>query len=268
MGHAVGWPFPRGGAARLDRGARRPPARSSAARSRPSTGGRAAAGGLVLADVAPRQLARIAGERLPAAVSRDARRYRHGPGAFKVDWALDGADSLDVRPSARAPGRSTSVARWMRSRRPSGTRGRARLPSGRSSSSRSRAASTPRAPGQHTAWAYCHVPNGSTRDMTDRIEAQVERFAPGFRDRDPRRGTSWAPPISSGTTATSSAVTSTAARWTSASSSSARPRRLVPYRTPFRGVYLCSASTPPGGGVHGMCGYFAARLALRDLRRR
>ena len=123
-----------------------------------------------------------------------------------------------------------------------------------------------RAPaGKATAWAYCHVPAGSTVDMTDRIEAQVERFAPGFRDRILGRATHGRPRWRR-TTRTTSAATSTAASRTSASSSSGPWPSLDPYRV-GEGLYLCSSSTPPGGGVHGMCGVQAARSSLRhELR--
>jgi phytoene dehydrogenase-like protein len=121
-----------------------------------------------------------------------------------------------------------------------------------------------RAPaGQHTLWGYCHVPNGSGVDMTERIEAQIERFAPGFRDRILARVTRTATQtaaynpnylggdINGGAASLRQTAFRPVARWN-------------PYRTPLEGVYLCSASTPPGGGVHGMCGYLAARAALRD----
>ena len=119
-------------------------------------------------------------------------------------------------------------------------------------------------PGKHTAWAYCHVPNGSTVDMTDAIEAQVERFAPGFRDLIAARS-AWTAPTSSGATPTSSAATSPAA--SDLRQFFMRPVRARSLPTPLTGVYLCSSSTPPGGGVHGMCGYWAARAALRGSRR-
>ena len=120
-----------------------------------------------------------------------------------------------------------------------------------------------RAPeGKHTGWAYCHVPNGSTRDMTAAIEAQVERFAPGFGDLILVRSRRWTAPRWSGATPTTWAATSTGACRARPSSSRARSRGRFPTRTPIDGVYLCSSSTPPGGGVHGMGGYWAAQAAL------
>jgi phytoene dehydrogenase-like protein len=122
-----------------------------------------------------------------------------------------------------------------------------------------------RAPaGNHTAWAYCHVPHGSTVDMTAQIEAQIERFAPGFRERVLARYVRTAEQyeqynanyiggdINGGVQDLEQLFTRPVAR-------------LVPYSTPLKGVYLCSSSTPPGGGVHGMCGYFAAQAALRAI---
>jgi phytoene dehydrogenase-like protein len=116
-------------------------------------------------------------------------------------------------------------------------------------------------PGKQTLWAYCHVPNGSTQDVTDRIESQLERFAPGFRDRIlarsvmPPRELEQHNPNLVGGDITGGAQT---LRQTLARPILARD----PYATPVRGLYLCSSSTPPGGGVHGMCGYHAARAAI------
>ncbi len=159
----------------------------------------------------------------------------------------------------------TSAPRWTTSPRQRKRRGAQRTRSGPSSSSRS----TPlfddtRAPaGKHTVWAYCHLPNGSVRDMTDRIEGQIERFAPGFRDRvlersvlspkelERRNENLIGGDINGGAADLPQLLF--------------RPiAQRVPYATPLEGVYLCSSSTPPGGGVHGMCGYLAARAALRD----
>jgi phytoene dehydrogenase-like protein len=123
-----------------------------------------------------------------------------------------------------------------------------------------------RAPaGKQTAWAYCHVPNGSSFDMADRIEAQIERFAPGFRDvveervaRGPGDFEQENPNLVGGDINGGANTLLQLVR---------RPTiARVPYRTPIKGVYLCSASTPPGGGVHGMCGHLAAKVALADLR--
>jgi phytoene dehydrogenase-like protein len=123
-----------------------------------------------------------------------------------------------------------------------------------------------RAPaGRHTAWAYCHVPNGCTLDLTDRIERQVERFAPGFRDRILARSTI-SPAQFEQRNANLIGGDINGGRMDLLQIVRRPVLRPSPYRTPLRGVYLCSASTPPGGGVHGMGGYHAARLALRGLR--
>ena len=124
-----------------------------------------------------------------------------------------------------------------------------------------------RAPaGRHTAWAYCHVPNGSSEDLTERIEAQVERFAPGFRDLVLARHPMGPAELEAHNRNLVGGDLNAGVM--DLGQLLFRPvRRLVPYRTPFEGVYLCSAATPPGGGVHGMCGYSAARVALKDLGR-
>jgi phytoene dehydrogenase-like protein len=265
LGHAVGWPFPRGGSQRL--------AEALAGRLR-ALGGEVAPSSpvdelpdadIVLADVSPRELGRLARGRLPERYLRRLRSYRHGPGAFKLDWALEGPIPWRASDCTRAGtvhlgGTFEEIAAsewgaW----------------SGRPAAkpfvllAQTSLFDETRAPaGRQTAWAYCHVPNGSYADMSERVEAQVERFAPGFRERIlARHGMGPADleahdrnlvggDLNGGTM-------DLGQLWF-------RPvRRLVPYRTPLRGVYLCSASTPPGGGVHGMCGYSAARVALRDL---
>ena len=262
--HVYGWGYPRGGSQRL--------ADALADRLR-ELGGEIHTespvdalppADAVLADVVPRELLRIAGDRLPARYAKALRRYRHGPGVFKLDWALDGPIPWRAEECVRAAtvhvgGTLEEIAESERA--PAGGRhpkhpfvllaqpslfDDARAPSGK-----------------HTGWAYCHVPNGSTEDMTDRIEAQVERFAPGFRelvlarnatapaDFERRNRNIVGGDINGGAMDLSQLFF--------------RPvRRLVPYRTPLRGLYLCSSSTPPGGGVHGMCGYSAALVALRD----
>ena len=181
---------------------------------------------------------------------------------FKVDWALDGADPLARDRSARraatvhlggtldeiAASERRAVARRRIAERPFVLVAQQSLFD-----------PTPRAGGQaHRRGPTATCPNGSTVDMTDAIEAQVERFAPGFRDRILARS-AMGPAAMERTTRTTSAATSTAALPTCASSSPARSRGSTPYATPLPGVYLCSSSTPPGGGVHGMCGFHAAR---------
>ena len=263
MGHAVGWPFPRGGASRL----------TDALIERLSDlGGEVRvsspvdelpAADVVLADVAPRELVRIARGRLTARYERDLLRYRHGPGAFKLDWALSAPIPWRAPEAARAGTLHLggTLEELSRSEREPWDGRTAERPfvllaqQGRFDPSR----------GQ-TAWAYCHVPNGSGEDMTERIEAQVERFAPGFRELVLARHAMGPAAFEEhnrnlvGGDLNNGAIDLGQVFFRPA-------RRAVPYRTPIRGVYLCSAATPPGGGVHGLCGYAAARLALRDLRR-
>jgi phytoene dehydrogenase-like protein len=261
LAHAVGWPFPRGGSQRLadaltarlaDLGGE---VRTSAAVDE------LPAADLVLADVAPRELVRIARDRLPERYTDDLLRYRHGPGAFKLDWALSAPIPWRAADAARAGtvhlgGTLAEVAASERDPWAGRTSARpfvlhAQL--GRFDASRG-----------ETAWAYCHVPNGSADDVTDRVEAQVERFAPGFRELVlARRATGPAAFAQDNRNLVGGDLNNGAM---DLSQLVFRPaRRAVPYRTPLAGVYLCSAATPPGGGVHGLCGYLAARLALRDL---
>jgi phytoene dehydrogenase-like protein len=221
---------------------------------------------VVLADVTPRELARLAGEGLPARYRNRLLAYRHGPGAFKLDWALDGRIPWSAPACARAGTvhlgatlEEISASEW------GAWSGR---PGGRPFVLLAQTSlfDTARAPaGKHTAWAYCHVPNGSAVDMTERVEAQVERFAPGFRDRILARHAMGPAELEAHNRNLVGGDLNGGAM--DLGQLFFRPtRKLVPYRTPLRGVYLCSSSTPPGGGVHGMCGYSAARVALRDLR--
>ena len=220
----------------------------------------------MLLDVTPRQLVAIAGNRLSPRSRRRAERFRYGPGVFKVDWALDGP----VPWAAEGPGRAATVHLG-------GTLDE--IAAGEAEVAARRHPERPyvlfvqyaawdpsRAPaGKATAWAYCHVPSGSTVDMTDRIEAQVERFAPGFRDLILGRATQ-AP----------AAMEAYDANYVGGDINGGLEdiRQLVfrpwPSLDPYRvgaGLYLCSSSTPPGGGVHGMSGLLAARSALRhELR--
>jgi phytoene dehydrogenase-like protein len=264
--HAVGWPFPRGGAQRIA---------DSLAMHLESLGGRIQPGvrivsldqlpraKAILCDVAPRQLARMAENRLPEAYRRKLLGYRHGPGAFKVDWAL----------SAPIPWRAPECAR-------AGTVHLGGTMEEISAAERAVWEGTPadrpfvllaqpsrfdpaRAPaGRHTAWAYCHVPHGSGCDMLEKIEDQIERFAPGFRSlvlarsvRSPavleqHNANLIGGDISGGVQDLRQMVCRPTWRW---------------YATPVPRLFLCSSSTPPGGGVHGMCGYNAALAAIRQL---
>jgi phytoene dehydrogenase-like protein len=265
LGHAVGWPFPRGGSQLL--------ADALAARLR-ELGGEIRLSSpvddlpradVVLADVSPRELARICGERLSHGYRSRLLSYRHGPGAFKLDWALDGPIPWTAAECARAGtvhlGASLeeiSASEW------GAWSGR---PGGRPFVLLAQTSlfDETRAPeGKHTAWAYCHVPNGSSVDMTERVEAQVERFAPGFRDLILARHALGPAELESHNRNLVGGDLNGGAM--DLGQLFFRPvRKVVPYRTPLRGVYLCSSSTPPGGGVHGMCGYSAARVALADL---
>ena len=220
---------------------------------------------VVLLDLTPRQVLAIAADKLPSGYRSRLSRYRYGPGVFKVDWALNGPIPWKSEACARAAtvhlgGTFEAIAAgeaavW-----------RGEVPEDpfvllaqQSLFDPSRAP-----PGQHTGWAYCHVPSGSTVDMTGAIEAQVERFAPGFRDRilarhvmSPAALQAYNPnyvagDITGGVTDLAQLFTRPVARW-------------VPYSTPRHGLYICSSSTPPGAGVHGMCGYHAARAALRQV---
>jgi phytoene dehydrogenase-like protein len=266
FGHLFGWPFPRGGAGRLT------DALISILRGHGGevqTGAPVDAVGdldadLILCDVGPRELSRIAGDRLPPRYLRRLGGFPYGPGAFKVDFALDGPIPWAAPECARAAvvhlgGTLAEVAESERA--PWEGRHAERpfvLLAQHTLFDESRAPK-----GKHTAWAYCHVPNGSDFDMTERVEAQIERFAPGFRDLV--IGRSVLPPgeleAHNRNLVGGDLNGGAATLWNLL----ARPvLSLVPYRTPARGLYLCSASTPPGGGVHGMCGYLAARAALSD----
>lgn len=267
-GHAVGWPLARGGSERI--------AWALAGVLR-SLGGEIVTGvtvgaidelpaaRAVLFDVTPRQLLRIAGHRFPAAYRRQLEHYRYGPGVFKVDWALDGPIPWKATECTRAG--TVHVGGTLEEIVAAGRAVWRGEPPEKpfvlvAQQSLFDAARAPQ--GKHTVWAYCHVPNGSTFDMTARIEAQIERFAPGFRDRVLAR--SVMPPASLeayNPNYIGGDINGGVQDWRQLFT---RPApRLVPYATPASGLYLCSASTPPGGGVHGMCGYHAAVAALRAV---
>jgi phytoene dehydrogenase-like protein len=267
LGHGVGWPVVKEGSAGISSGLvtelerlggtvvtdhmvgslqELPPARA------------------VLLDTSPRQFLALAGARVTTAQGRPWSRFRPGPGTCKVDWALDGPVPWS------APGCQRAVTVHVGGTLEEVAHSEAEVNAGRHAERPFALVVQPsvvdpsRAPtGQHTLWAYCHVPNDSPFDMTDRIEAQIERFAPGFRDRILARVTRTADQaeahnpnllggdVNGGAASLRQTFFRPVPRWN-------------PYRTPLEGVYLCSASTPPGGGVHGMCGHWAARTALRD----
>lgn len=221
----------------------------------------------VLCDVTPRQLVALAGDRLTPSARRRLGRFRHGPGVFKVDWALDGpvpwADPQLLRAGTVHLG---GTAEQVRSAEHDVARGR--HPEEPFLLLAQQSLFDPaRAPdGGHTLWGYCHVPNGSDLDMTDRIESRIERFAPGFRDRVLARHV--AGPAEVERHNANYVGGDIAGGVTDLAQFLFRPLpSLRPWVMPARGLYLCSASTPPGGGVHGMCGRAAARCVLSDAAR-
>jgi phytoene dehydrogenase-like protein len=254
-GHAVGWPVTRGGSQRL--------ADALAAYLR-ARGGSVETGRTVasldeldaaepvLLDVTPRQLHALSGGRVPD-------RHRPGPGVFKLDWALDGPIPWRAPEAGRAG--TVHLGGTLEEIEASERGGHAERPFvllvQPTLFDPSRAP-----PSKHTAWAYCHVPNGSTRDMSAAIEAQVERFAPGFRDRILARAKRGPADLEhDNPNYVGGDINGGIQDWRQLFT---RPvAKLDPYATPTRGLYLCSSSTPPGGGVHGMCGVWAARSALR-----
>lgn len=261
--HAPGWPIPRGGSQSLA---------NALASYFQSLGGHIVTGsavrsldelteaGIILCDISPRQLLQIAGARLPDAYCRKLERFRYGPGAYKMDWALRAPIPWRAPECARAAtvhlgGTLDEISASERAVWDGLVEDQPYTlvvqPSLFDSS---------RAPaGAHTAWGYCHVPNGSIEDMSGRIEAQIERFAPGFRDTILGRSIRTPADLERHNANLVGGDINGGAQ--NLSQLFLRPNRSL-YRTPLRGVYLCSASTPPGGGVHGMCGYFAAQLAL------
>jgi phytoene dehydrogenase-like protein len=271
LAHAVGWPLARGGsgaiAAALEAEARALGVeivighRVDAVADLPEA--RA-----YLLDVTPRQMLAMTGDRLPTRYRRQLEGFRYGPGVCKVDWALDGPIPWSDPATARAAtvhlgGSYREVAAS------EDAVGRGRHPSRPFVLLVQPTVADPsRAPeGRHVAWAYCHVPNGSTQDMTAAIEAQVERFAPGFRDCILARATKDAPAMEAyDANYVGGDINGGIGDWPQLLF---RPVvRWNPYSTPDPAIFLCSSSTPPGGGVHGMSGRHAARAADRRLGRR
>jgi phytoene dehydrogenase-like protein len=268
--HAVGWPVPRGGAKALTQaligylkslgGTVHTSCRIDAAQFRELE----SSSELVLFDTTPRELVAIAGERLAPKYKSELERFQLAPGAFKVDYALSQPVPWRAADCRRAitvhlggsfeeiAASEFAVANGREAEQPFVLVAQPTLfdPS--------------RAPeGKQVLWAYCHVPNGSTFDMTERIEAQIERFAPGFRDCVLARHVS-AP------AALEAMDANLVGGDISGGAMTMRQMFFRPtaseYATGSPKLYLCSASTPPGGGVHGMCGYHAARLALRRIK--
>jgi len=215
--------------------------------------------------VTPRQALQVAGGKLPSSYRERLARFRYGPGVFKVDYAMDWPipwkNGLCGRAGTVHLGGSMEEI----------VAAEAEVAAGRLPERPFVILSQPglfdatRAPeGCSTAWAYCHAPNGSTFDMVERIERQIERFAPGFRDRIlARRTTHCAQMEAENPNLVGGDISGGAMDWRQWV---ARPvLSPTPYRLPAPGLYLGSASTPPGGGVHGMCGWHAAEIALRDL---
>jgi phytoene dehydrogenase-like protein len=267
MGHALSWPFPRGGAQQLADALAAELRRLGGEIRTSSPVDELPRADVVVADVVPRELLRLAGGLLPERYAGQLRRYRHGPGAYKLDWALDGPIPWRAEACRRAGTvhlggtlDEISASEW------AAWSGRPGPPPFVLLAQHTLFDPTRAPEGKHTAWAYCHVPNGWEGDMTEAVEAQVERFAPGFRqlvlarsvlrpaELEARNRNLVGGDINGGAQDLGQLVFRPA-------------RRLVPYRTPLRGLYVCSSSTPPGGGVHGMGGYGAARIALADLGR-
>ncbi|MFN2589256.1 MAG: phytoene desaturase family protein [Actinomycetota bacterium] len=266
LAHGIGWPVAEGGSQRITDALvahLRSLGGDVATGRRVRTVGDVPGAPTILFDVTPRQLARIAGEALPPGYQSLLARFRYGPGAFKVDWALDGpipwaADACGRAATVHIGGTMEEIAggeeavwRGEHPDRPFVILAQPSLFD-----------PTRAPPGRHTAWAYCHVPNGSTTDMTERIEAQVERFAPGFRQRVLARSVMAPADIERHNENNIGGDISGGAQ--TLGQLLARPvPRTDPYATPNPAIFMCSSSTPPGAGVHGMCGYHAARSALR-----
>jgi phytoene dehydrogenase-like protein len=267
LAHAFGWPIPRGGSQSIV---------NAMAAYLESMGGKIQTGLRVdkleqlpsartyIFDLTPRQLLRIAGDRLAPSYRSKLEGYRYGPGIFKIDWALSEAIPWSI-PECKRAGTihiGASLEEITLSERQSN--------GGKISEkpfvlfAQQSVFDSTRAPaGQHTGWAYCHVPHGSTVDMTERMEAQVERFAPGFRDI-----------ILARTTINSVQYEQYNANVVGGDINGGiqdlrqlfnRPTWRT-YSTTDPSIFMCSSSTPPGGGVHGMCGYYAARTVLHKHR--
>jgi phytoene dehydrogenase-like protein len=267
-GHLKGWPIPRGGSINIAKalasyftdigGKIETNTYISSFEQLPSAHA-------VLFDITPKQLLLIAGHKFSAFYKWQMKRYRYGMGVFKIDWALD--DAIPFKAAEAGEAGTVHIGGALREI----AAGEQLIADGGHPDkpfvllAQQSLFDPTRAPaGKHTAWAYCHVPNGSMKDMTGIIERQVERFAPGFRERIIGRHTfntqqleSYNPNYIGGDI--NGGIIDIGQLFT-------RPvLRRSPYRTSAKGIYICSSSTPPGGGVHGMCGYHSARRALKDV---
>ena len=266
-GHAFGWPFARGGSQRVAdalAAVLRAHGGTIAIGSRVASMHQVSSSRVVLFDLTPRQILPIASGRWTDGFNRQLQRFRYGPGIFKVDWALDGpipwrAPACRQAGTVHVGGAFDEVVAAEDAVAAGGVAERPFVILAQPS-----VADSTRAPaGKHVGWAYCHVPNGSTVDMRERIEAQVERFAPGFTSRILARHVMGPADIERhNANQVGGDINGGIADLRQLF---IRPTRRL-YATPDRQLYLCSSSTPPGGGVHGMCGYYAARKALRRAR--
>jgi phytoene dehydrogenase-like protein len=268
LGHAVGWPIPKGGSQSIA---------DALADYFKSLGGEIFTNHEIkslnelpkaratLLDITPRQFLELAKGQLPSSYANTLQRFHYGAGVFKIDYALSEAVPWKDKNCLRAGtvhlgGTLEEIAQSEHD-----------MSQGRHAEhpyvlvAQQSLFDNTRAPeGKHTLWAYCHVPNGSTVDMTEKIEGMLERFAPGFKDivlahhtMNTQQMQTYNPNYFGGDINGGAATLIQLFK---------RPVLSVsPYRTPLKGVYLCSSSTPPGGGVHGMCGYYGAKTALRDF---
>ena len=264
-GHAVGWPLAKGGSQQIAEALRKHfvemGGEVETAREVQSLDGLPKSN-IVLLDITPKQLGAIAGTRLRVNTKKKLSEHRYGPGVFKMDWVLDGAVPWKAQDCLKAAtvhiggtfeeiaGAEDEVGKGQHPDFPfvllvqSGLFDETRAPKGK-----------------QTVWAYCHVPNGSTFDMSERIESQIERFAPGFRSR-----------IRARNMMNTAAMEAENANYVGGDIAGGvrNPFNLFvkprPYGTPMKGVYVCSSTMPPGAGVHGMCGYYAAKMAMREMR--
>jgi phytoene dehydrogenase-like protein len=264
--HILGWPMPAGGAQSL---------MNALVAKFESLGGEVVTSCPVssledlpqsrftLCDISPKQLVSIAGNKLPSGYVKQLNNYKYGPGVFKLDYALSGpipwtATECHNAATVHLGGTMEEIAE-----------SEADCWKGKVSTKpyvlfvQNAVADPSRAPaGKHTGWAYCHVPNGSRMDMTPYIERQIERFAPGFKDLVLARHT-YTPATMQQYNANYIGGDINGGAFIASQLLTRPVFRAVPYSTPVKGLYLCSASTPPGGGIHGMCGYYAAHAALR-----